>query len=263
MTVWAICQTCAHRHRIDFDPLRPTNAFADWQVKHAAHPGVIFAFPQRRLSWTVKDWLRSCWRWRKRQSGGLVADLRTPEPEIHDIPSAYAAFLPNADVKLAYGASTAVTITLASLGASIAWLAGRESTAIDNGASNKYLDYLLAGHYRGGSTTLQAGNIRTAVVGCRTDAPTWPDVFDGVDSAETVSAQGIYDAVCRIASDIRTDAVQRTWPFGPVSIESLFGKVPDQWVVFCSHTAHTTTTAWSATEGDHAVSVMGVYATVL
>jgi hypothetical protein len=45
-----------------------------------------------------------------------------------------------ADVKLAYGTSTAITITLANLASSAT--AGRESTAVDNG-TNKYLDALV------------------------------------------------------------------------------------------------------------------------
>lgn len=45
-----------------------------------------------------------------------------------------------ANIKLEYGTSTAITITLASLAASTT--AGRESTAIDNG-TNKFIDALV------------------------------------------------------------------------------------------------------------------------
>lgn len=232
MKLLAVCYTCAHRHTIEFDPgVGPGAAFGDWLTKHPAH-AVDFHWPERSLR-------------------------RDPPP------GSYGTFLHNADIKLSYAASTSVTITLASLAASSSLLAGRESTAIDNGATNKYVDYLLAGHYRTGAANLQAGTIRTAVVGARDDTPSWPDVFDGTDSAETVSAQGMYDAVCRLASDIVTDTTQRTWPFGPVSIESLFGKVPDQFVIFVSHNAHTATNAWSATAGDHVLRLTGVYLTVV
>jgi hypothetical protein len=263
MKVLAVCEQCAMRHRIDFDPLVPTLAFADWQLKHSSHDSVKFLFPTRHLKWSIKDRLKAIWQWRRRASGGLVADLRQGVDDVLVLPSAYAAFLPNADIKTAYGASTAVTITLASLAASSTLLGGRESTAIDNGASNKYGDYHLAGNYRTAATNLQAGIIRTAVVGARDDTPSWPDVFDGTDSAETVTTASIYNAICRSASDLETDATQRTWPFGPVSVKSLFGQVPDQFVIFVSHTAQITTNAWSSTEGDHAVRATGIYETVI
>lgn len=235
MKVVALCHTCRHRHLIDFDPHRgPGAAFGDWITRHPgpAHD-VDFLWPER-----------------------------TPKSD-PSLPGHWPGYLPNADVKLAYGASAAVTITLASLAASSTLLAGRESTAVDNGASNKYLDELLAGHFRGGAANLQAGAIRVAVVGNEDDTPTWPDVFDGTDSAETVTVQAMYDSVCRLLAVISTDATQRTWPFGPRSVASCFdGVLPDQWLVFVSHNAHTSTNVWSATESDHAVKRTPIFATV-
>jgi hypothetical protein len=38
--------------------------------------------------------------------------------------------------------------------------------------------------------------------------------------------------------------------------------VPQQFVVFVSQSAHTSTNAWSSTESDHGVKTTGVYATV-
>lgn len=236
MLLWALCRECNHKHPIDFDPIIGYgNACADWYTKHAGHQRVEFAWPERS---------------QKR-------DLTVSPDEL-------ASMVSNADAKVAYAASTTPTMTLASLAASSTFLAGRESSAIDNGASNKYLDMLLAGHYRTAATNLQAGAIRTHVVGARDDTPNWPDVFDGTDSTETVSASGIYDSVCRRVSEITTDATQRTWSFGPVALASFFGgNLPDQFVLFVSHTAHTSTNAWSSTEGDHALSLTGVYATVI
>ena len=48
------------------------------------------------------------------------------------------------DLKIEYAASSALTITLASLATSATWIVGRESTEVIN-STNKYLDYLLAG----------------------------------------------------------------------------------------------------------------------
>lgn len=233
MQLYAICDTCRHQHLIDFDPqVGPGSAFSDWLTKHPQHR-IDFRFPRR----SYKD-----------------------DPVAHP----WMSYLHNADIKTAYAASAAVTITLASLAASSTLLAGRESTAVDNGASNKYLDYLAAGFYKTGAANLQAGVIQTAIVGNIDDTPTWPDVFDGTDSVETVTIQAMYDQVCRIISSIATDATQRTWPWGPAAIASLFGGVvPDQFVFFVSHSAHTAANVWSATEADHGIKVTGVYATAV
>lgn len=45
------------------------------------------------------------------------------------------------DTKLAYGSSSNLTITLASLATDSSLLTGRESTEVDN-TTNKYIDYL-------------------------------------------------------------------------------------------------------------------------
>ena len=262
MKVIAYCETCWHRHALDFDPLQPTQQCAEWYVKHNGHAGIGFTWPERTQKLTWLDRLRYAWHWRKHPSrDGLYHESWWPQ--IGQAPSALTSFLPNADVKLAYAASTAITITLASLAASTSLLAGRESTAVDNGVSNKYLDYLVSGFYRTAATNLQAGTILTALVGNLEDTPTWPDVFDGTDSVETVTLQAIYDSVCRRISEIATDATQRTWPWGPISVESIFGKIPDQFVLFVTHTAHTAANVWSAVEADHKVSQMGVYVTVV
>lgn len=237
MIVVALCHTCRHQHRIDFDPARPSAAFSDWITKH---PGPLHLTEFRNPRRSGKD----------RQE----RNKRRWEHYLH-----------NADVKTAYAASAAPTLTLASLAASSTLLAGRESTLVDN-SSNKYLDYLVAGQYRAAATNLQAGTIATAVVGPRDDGggtAVWPDVFDGTDSAETVTVQAMYDQVCKVISAITTDATQRTWPFGPVGIAQFFGGIcPYKFVYFVSHNAHTSTNAWSSTEGDHAVKHTGIFATV-
>lgn len=234
MKFQAICHTCRRQHCIDFDPVSgPGAAFSDWLTKH---PGPTHE--------TDFEWAE--------RSGKMI------EPE-----SGWQHYLHNADVKVAYAASSAPTITLASLAASSTWLAGRESTSVSN-ASNKYLDYLVAGHFRAAATNTQVGIIRVGVVGARNDTPNWPDVFDGTDSAETVTGAGMYNAVVRIAAEMAaTSTASATWPFGPVAIASLFGGVmPTAFVFFISHNIHTSTNAWNATEGDHTIQMTPAYATV-
>lgn len=255
MKVVQVCDTCRHSHVLDFDPLIGAGAaFSDWLNKHPFHE-IRLLRPDRS-----PKLFRARPLWPKQTRSALSAPW---DDEVKAYKAGWLDYLDNADVKVAYAASAAVTITLASLAASSTLLAGRESTAVDNGASNKYLDELLAGFLRTGAANLQAGTIQVAVVGNIDDTPTWPDVFDGTDSVETVSVQAMYDQVCRVISSIATDTTQRIWPFGPTSVASMFGGVmPDQYVVFVSHNAHTSTNVWSATESDHGIKRTPVYATV-
>ncbi len=229
MNILAICDTCRHQHTIDFNPvIGPGAAFSDWLTKHPGHL-IDFIYPQR----SRKD---------------------------RQVRSNYMEYIHNADIKISYAASSSVTITLASLAASSTLLAGRESTAITN-VTNKYLDYLSAGSYTMASSNNQAGTIRTAIVGCLDDTPTWPDVFDGTDSTETVTDQPTYDSVCRIVSDIANDnTADQVWYWGPVALAGFFGgNMAQQFVFFVSQSAHTSTNTWSAS--GHSIKITGIYAT--
>lgn len=166
-----------------------------------------------------------------------------------------------ADRKLAYAASSALTFTsLNSLAASSTWVAGAESTAVDN-SSNLYLDYLLTGKITAGAANTQAGIIEVWVIP-ENDDSTWPDVFDGTDSAETVTSRNVLAGCGRLAKVISTDATNsRVYTMHPVSVASLFGGTcPRKFVVFVTHTVHTTTTAIAAS--GNTFTVKGVYETI-
>lgn len=165
-----------------------------------------------------------------------------------------------ADRKIEYAASSALTITLASLASSASWLAGRESTAVDN-TSNKYLDYLLAGKVTVGTTPTINTEIRIYVVALLDDT-TWPDVFDGTDSDETVTSAGVGSGFLKLAASMLVDATtsDRGYPFGPVSVASLFGGVcPKKFVVFV---AHNSGVALNSTGSNHFVNITPAYETV-
>jgi hypothetical protein len=124
---------------------------------------------------------------------------------------------------------------LASLASDTNLLAGRESAAVDN-STNEYADYLLAGKVTTGTSPTDARSIEVHVVGAADDTQ-WPDVFDGTDSAETVTTAGIKASICRPAAVITTTSTSNvTYPFGPVSVASLFGGLcPRKFVVFVTH----------------------------
>lgn len=156
------------------------------------------------------------------------------------------------DIKMKYGASVALTISPASLATDSNLLAGVESNAVDN-SSDLNLDFHLAGKITQGTTPTTGKEIRVYVVGLIEDS-TWPDVFDGTASAETVTSSGIRDSICKLAAVMATDATSdRVNWFGPVSVASLFGgMVPKKFVVFVTHN---TGANLNSTSGNHAIHV--------
>lgn len=163
-----------------------------------------------------------------------------------------------ADLKIAYGTSTAITNAVASLASSSTWVAGYESDVVDN-TTNKYLDYEVEGHYTVGTTPTANTEIRIYVV-ARWDGTNWPDVFDGTTGAETVTSEGVRDGFAKLAAVLRVDATtsDRAYPFA-FSVAGLFGGVcPPEFVLF---TTHNTGVNFNATAGNQVTRQRGVYAT--
>lgn len=164
-----------------------------------------------------------------------------------------------ADIKLAYGTASDATITLASLASDTNLLAGRESSAIDN-TSALALDYLISGKITAGTSPTASRSIEVWAVGSW-DGTTWPDVFDGTNSDETITSADIKASMCRLIAAMATaNTSDRTYHFGPVSIASVFGGVvPPKFVIFV---VHNTGVALNATAGNHQVRIQPVYETV-
>ncbi len=155
------------------------------------------------------------------------------------------------DIKQKLLASVTLADTgLNSLAASGTYLGGYETAAVDNGAytGGPCLDFLLSGHFKAAGSNHNAGNIEVWVIGSENDTPTWPDVFDGTASAETVTSRNVLMACGRLAAVIVGDSSNdRVYSFAPVSVASLFGgAVPDQWVVFVTHAIQSSTNAWAS-----------------
>lgn len=165
-----------------------------------------------------------------------------------------------ANVKIEYAASAALTVTLASLATSSTLVFGRESTLVDNVTTNKYLDYLLSGKITTGTTPTDVREIRVYVVGIYDDT-TWPDVFDGTDSDETVTSTQIRDAALKLGAVIATNNTSdRGYWFGPISVAALFGGIlPKKWGVWVTHN---TGVNLNATGSNHVIWQTGVFETV-
>lgn len=161
--------------------------------------------------------------------------------------------------KLTYAASAAQTQTnLDGLAASATHVAGWEGTAIDN-SSNLYLDYIINVKIQVESSGLTAGEIRLYLVAELEDA-SWPDVFDGTESTETVTSVAIRDAICRLAAVTATSTdASRVYYLNCPSVATVFGGVvPRKFVPFITQS---TVAALETTGDPNQVYVKGVYLT--
>lgn len=157
------------------------------------------------------------------------------------------------DIKAKYPSTSSVAITLsaASLASDSNLLAGRASTAVDN-TTNLDLDHLVSGIVTTGTTPTTNTNIEVwawASYKTATGAPTYPDAITGTDAAKTISANGVKFSALRMVATINVDATSnRTYPFAPVSIASLFGSMPKFWGLFL---VHNTGVALNGTSTNH------------
>lgn len=271
MKVIGYCEACRHRHPIDFDPFKPDDQFSDWRVKHGhcvrddGNPAMGFLWPERTTYAGWMERLKRFWTFRRDFVGAIPSIAAVPRWRgALCTPDAVAAFLDNSDVKVAFGSSAAVTIDCSSLATSSTKLAGRESTAIDN-SSNKYLDYLLSGLITVGTTPTTAKSIDICLVGLMNDTSSdvWPDVFDGTDSAETVTNQEIKDQICKPFQTISVISTTSNvgYNYGPGSVASRFGGImPKKFVLFVTHD---TAVNLNSTAGNHVQSVLPQYLTVI
>lgn len=222
----AVCHTCQKKHAISLDEILHTDAIRDWEVKHSGHR-IEFLDPE-------------------------AYERSIANHAVHD-------YKHNADVKIAYGSTTAYTITLAGLAESATRVAGRESNSVVN-TSNLYLDYMIAGYITTGTSPTANEIIDVCAVGANSSTPVWPDVFDGTDSAETITSTNIKNHICRFVASIAVASTSDVaYPFGPISLAQLFGVCPTHHVLFVSHS---TDVNLNATGGNHVINYIPVYATV-
>ncbi len=223
----AVCVTCRKHHLIAKGEQIGAQAWLDWLAKHPAPHHETFIVPYSVLT----------------SVNALMQRLTE-----------------NADAKVAYGASAAYTWTLTGLATDASLLAGRESTWVSN-ASNKYIDELIAGFITTGTSPTAAKQIEVYAIGSLNDTPLYPDVFDGTDSAETITSADIKSAICKLLALLTTsNTSDRTYPFGPAGIRQLFGDgLPTTHGLFGTHN---TAVNLNATAANHAAYHTPVYATL-
>jgi hypothetical protein len=171
-----------------------------------------------------------------------------------------------ADIKTAYASSADYTITLASLSSDTNLLAGRESTSVSN-TTNLYLDYIIGGTIRVGTSPTADTTIEVWAYGSLNDTPDYPDVIDGTDSNETFNSRNhIIDSMAWLATlVVDSTTSDRDYFFGPVSLAAAFNRkhggglwVPKNHGIFV---VHDTVAALNSTGGNHQISHTGVYMT--
>jgi hypothetical protein len=163
-----------------------------------------------------------------------------------------------ADIKVRYPTANAdsveIACTLTSLASSASLVAGREATAVDN-TTNLDVDHIITGNIRVGASNMTANTVAELwlILPSKTSGgtPTWPDVFDGTDSAETVTnrnallSHGILLGSVVFAG---TDA-NVNYPIGPASVAAACGgSMPPRYTPFIVHNGGQ---ALSATASDH------------
>lgn len=224
----AVCHNCQKRHAITAEQFLNSHALWDWEMKHRGH----------RIEFLDEA-----------AYGQSIAR------------NAVGEYRHNADIKIAYAADADYTITLASLAEDATLLTGVESNSVSN-TTNLYLDYMISGRITVGTSPTTVGDevIEVLAVGSEDDTPTWPDVFDGTGSAETISNANIKASICRYVARIQADdgTSDVDYGFGPVSLAQLFGVCPTNHLIFVTHS---TGVNLNSTGGNHAITQHGIYAT--
>lgn len=243
ISVLGICRRCKHYHPVKAVPDLFGKLAFDWQYKHRAceleFPGSVeFLSPQRLIPRGFDD--------RIFEEAGVG-------PQWLD-------WKANADVKISYVADAAITMDLSALASSTTFVAGRESTWITN--SSNYLDYRISGKFISGTTPTAPAEARLYYVSATEDTPTYPDVFDGTDSAETVTNTNILDKLPIGWSGSASTSSNVTYPVvSALTLAQAFGVCPKHWGLFFSH-AHTAALKTDA-GNTNSFSQQGIYATVV
>lgn len=168
------------------------------------------------------------------------------------------------DIKTKYASisTTTITISLASLsaGSSGVYTSGRQSDDIDN-SSDLDLDHLLSGKIRTGTSPTASRFINVYVIGAlsvSSGTPTFPDTVGTSDAARSFTSANVMAGCVRQVAQLPIDSTSdRDYFFGPISIRSVFGQMPQSWVVYV---AHDTGVALNSTAGNHVLQYQRVIA---
>ncbi len=158
-----------------------------------------------------------------------------------------------------YRASSALTITLASLASSSGLTVGRASTSYSN-ATNKDEHQVVAGQIMVGTTTT-AGVIELWAFAQRADG-TWPDLFtssySGADGGFTVRSREVLraGAVPLWSADVLASLTNIPFTIRNRDVSEAFGYPPKEWAVWAVHSSGVNL---NSTGSNHALHVLPAY----
>lgn len=165
-----------------------------------------------------------------------------------------------ATVAPVYRGSTTLSIAPEGVASSPGFVAGVESAVYDN-TSNKDVDVLIGGVWTSGTTPTANTQVLIYLFAVRDDAPTYPDVFDGTSSAETLTSAGVGRGFLQLAASIDVDAATSNRPYDVwFSAKRVFGgTLPPKFGMFITHNTGVNS---HATAGNHVWKATGVGYTV-
>lgn len=136
------------------------------------------------------------------------------------------------------GTRTAITMNLAGLASSATWVAGRESTQIDN-TTNKYLDAQVFGTISVGTTPTANTQIFVYVWGSDVSlATTAIDVLVGTDANRTLTNTGVLGTLRQLATiNVLAATSDIAYPVVCRSVVAVLGGIvlPRFWGLYAAH----------------------------
>lgn len=161
--------------------------------------------------------------------------------------------------KCAYGTAVTGSGGVTSLATSATWVAGYEWYIIDN-TTDLAVDRQQQIKITVGTTPTANTEIRIYLAGSY-DGSTWPDVFDGTPSAETVTSEGVRDSFCKCAAVLRVDTNTSNRAYEAFfSLAQVFGgNVPKKVAVFV---VHNTGVNLNSTGGNHTYADLPITETI-
>lgn len=219
VSVMGVCHRCKHQHKIELPPDLFGAAAFEWSDKHASceleKPGSVEFLSAKRV---------------------IPKGFDDRIYEQHGEAPWWLEYRHNANVTTTYVADSAITMDLSALASSSTFVAGRESTKYTN--SSGYPNARISGTYISGTTPTAPAESRLYVIPPYEDTPSWPDVFDGTDSAETVTNTNILATLPLLWSGTVSTSSNVTYPILSMPIGDLLGLMPKDLVLFFAH-AHT------------------------
>jgi hypothetical protein len=232
------CHTCKLWHQPG--PTTPDGfslALWEWHAKHVGHD-FEFLSPRRRLPRRFRDWF-----WHTLGYAPWWLEYRE-----------------NTNFKVAYAAAALFACTLTSLATSATFIAGQQSTAIDNSSLRNIDSEITAKVTTGTSPTVDMEIRVYGYQALNPDTPIYPDTLTGTNGAASLTS--VYTLGGGIKPMLGATAVSATtgvgYPIACLSTAQAWGKEPKRWGLYVTHN---TVAALSSTAGLHVLTYTSAYLT--